>query len=151
MSDEQRPIEIKILVDEETPFVAEKTASDVASKTRGAFRHVVGKSAAVAERAWQSDARKKVSDGLNRGSKAVAAGSSRFLQERVARSIEQQARKQAAAVRTRVQSTDWKREAKTGTASGLRWISHQLAKVADRFTPVEESSSEGPTKTPGGP
>jgi len=150
MADEQTPVEIKILVDEAVPFVAEDKTPDIAAETSQKLRRIAGRSTLAAQRMWRSDTRKRISDGLVRGSATVVAKSNRFLRERLAKSAERQMRQQASAVRERVQSTDWKQEAKTTTASSLRWLSQRLANLADRFTTVKDSAAEERADTPGG-
>lgn len=150
MADEQTPVEIKILVDEAVPFVTEDRTPDIAAEASHKLRSVVGSSAATTQRIWRSDTRKRMSDGLVRGSAALAARSNRFLRERMARSAERQLRQGASAVKDRVQSTDWKGEAKTTTARSLRWLSRRLANLAERFTPGKESAAEERGGTSGG-
>jgi hypothetical protein len=131
MSEEKDYLKIEIPVEEETPFVPEQsqpTAVD-AVKTQAAN---------AAKQAWDSDLRKKATRGMKRGATAVAAKSQKVVQERMVKTAEQQARQQTEAIKTKIRETDWQHEAKQGTANGLRWLSAQLSRLAERFTPKEK-------------
>lgn len=132
MSDEQTHLKIEIPVedDEEAPFVPEQpqpTAVDAAKS----------QAANAAKQAWNSNLRKKATGGMKRGATAVAAKSQKVVQERMVKAAEEQARQQTEAFKTKLRETDWQHEAKQGTANGLRWLSQQFAKLAERFTPKE--------------
>ncbi|MFZ1400840.1 MAG: hypothetical protein WAS33_28310 [Candidatus Promineifilaceae bacterium] len=132
MSDEKNYLKVEIPGEEETPFVPEQpqpTAAD-AVKTQAA---------AVAKQAWDSDLRKKATRGMKRGAATVAAKGQQVVQDRMVKAAEQQARQQTEAIKTKIKETDWQHEAKQGTANGLRWLSAQFAKLAERFTPKEET------------
>ncbi|MEM7116568.1 MAG: hypothetical protein AAF614_29305 [Chloroflexota bacterium] len=92
-----------------------------------------------AKRAWDSDARRKVTGKVSKGVSNVANRSSQMVRDKVSEAAERQARATAEAVQTRIQETDWKKEAQDGTVRGLRWLSQQLTELADRFTPNEKS------------
>ena len=134
MSDEQTHLKIEIPVEDEAPFVPEQpqpTAVDT----------VKSQAANTAKKAWNSDLRKKATGGMKRGATAVvgtvAAKSQKVVQERMVKAAEEQARQQTEALKTKLRETDWQHEAKQGTASGLRWLSQQFARLAERFTPKE--------------
>jgi len=135
MSEEKDYLKIEIPVEEEeTPFVPEQpgpTAADAIKR----------QAANVAKQAWDSDLRKKATKGMKRGATAVAAKSQKVVQERMVKAAEEQARQQTEALKTKIRETDWQHEAKQGTANGLRWLSAQLAKLAERFTPKEEQET----------
>jgi hypothetical protein len=43
------------------------------------------------------------------------------------------------AMQARAQEIDWKEEAQKGAATGLQWLSQQVAEISNRLTtPVEE-------------
>ena len=135
MSEEKTYLKVEIPVEEETPFVPEQpkeTAVDA----------VKSQASKAAKQAWDSELRKKATRGMKKGATAVAAKSQQVVQERMVKAAEEQARQQTAAIKTKIRETDWQYEAKQGTAKGLRWLSAQLSKLAERFTPKESAQEE---------
>ena len=135
MSEEKTYLKVEIPVEEETPFVPEQpkeTAVDA----------VKSQASKAAKQAWDSDLRKKATRGMKKGATAVAAKSQQVVQERMVKAAEEQARQQTEAIKTKIRETDWQYEAKQGTAKGLRWLSAQLNKLAERFTPQESAQEE---------
>jgi len=136
-------IEIKILEEEVAPIVPEsqpkptvqERASDVAQQARD-------QAADVAHKVWQSDTRKRVTGTVGRGAKKVVKKGGQAMTNAMVKTAERQARQQAAVMQQRLQETDWKEVAKGGTASGLRWLSKQVAKLATRFAPPETATDE---------
>ncbi|MCA9919367.1 MAG: hypothetical protein KC445_15515 [Anaerolineales bacterium] len=132
MSDEKSYLKIEIPVEEETPFVPEQPGQT-------AVDAVKAQAASAAKQAWDSDLRKKATRGMKRGAAKVATKGQQVMQERMVKAAEQQARQQTEAIKTKIRETDWQHEAKQGTANSLRWLSAQLSKLAERFTPKEEN------------
>jgi len=135
MSEEKDYLKIEIPVEEEDPpFVPEQPGPTAADTIKS-------QAANVAKQAWDSDLRKKATKGMKRGATAVAAKSQKVVQERMVKAAEERARQQTEALKTKIRETDWQHEAKQGTANGLRWLSTQLAKLAERFTPKNEQET----------
>ena len=135
MSEEKTYLKVEIPVEDETPFVPEQpkeTAVDA----------VKSQASKAAKQAWDSELRKKATRGMKKGATAVAAKSQQVVQERMVKAAEEQARQQTEAIKTKIRETDWQHEAKQGTAKGLRWLSAQLNKLAERFTPRESAQEE---------
>ncbi len=135
INEEKTYLKVEIPVEEAAPFVPEQpqTAADA----------VKAQASSAAKQAWNSKLRKKATRGLKRGAATVAgtvaAKSQKVVQERMVKTAEQQAGQQTEAIKTKIQETDWQHEAKQGTANGLHWLSTQLAKLAERFTPKAEN------------
>jgi hypothetical protein len=143
MSEERDYLKIEIPVEEEeTPFVPEQPRPTALSTGANAVKK---QAASAAKQAWDSDLRKKATKGMKRGATAVAgtvaAKSQKVVQERMVKAAEEQARQQTEALKTKIRETDWQHEAKQGTANGLRWLSAQFSKLAERFTPKEEQET----------
>ena len=136
MIQEQEPIKIEIPVEEETPFVPEHEGrgSNAKAKAAQVGKSVASTTARTVRKAWDSESRRKVTRGVAQGATTVASKGGRFVSEKVAQAAERQAREQVTAVQTRVKETDWKAEAKNGTAQSLRWLSHRLSCLAARLT-----------------
>ncbi len=144
MANQEEPIRI-VIEEEDLPFIPDKPGRSAPDVKAGA-KQVGDKAAELAQKAWDSEPRRKVTD----GAAALAAKGSKAVANKMADTMEQQARQQATALQNRVQETDWKEEAKKGSAQGLRWLSAQFALLADRFTPDgPEKPAEPPNKEQG--
>ena len=143
MTQEQEILKIEIPVEEETPFVPDQPRPDVKAKAVEVGKTAVSATARTAKKAWDSEPRRKVTRGVARGTAKVAGKTSRFVSEKVAQAAERQARERVTAVQTRLQETDWKAEAKKGTAQGLHWLSERLSRLAAKINaPRPKNSSE---------
>jgi hypothetical protein len=149
--DNQRlKITIEELEDEETPLVAEQpakqsaraAAGDVASVAGQAGKKAAGAAGALARKAWQSDTRRKATEKLADGATAVANRSTELVRDKVAETVEQQARATAAAVEARVREVDWRTEAQQAAVGGLRWLGRRLEALAERFNRAEQESKQ---------
>lgn len=144
MANQEEPIRI-VIEEEDLPLIPDKPGRSAPDVKAGA-KQVGDKAAELAQKAWDSEPRRKVTD----GAAALAAKGSKAVANKMADTMEQQARQQATALQHRVQETDWKEEAKKGSVNGLRWLSAQFALLADRFTPDEpEKPAEPPNKEQG--
>ena len=148
MAEEQIPIKIIIPVEEEPPLTPERPPLRVTEQALNIGRKIGTGAKTGTKRVWRSDARKKVTGGVRRGASAVVKTSSRTVSRTLVKVSERQARKKADAVRTRIQTTDWKHELKTGTARSLRWLSQKMSRMADKVAaskkPAPETSSSPP-------
>jgi len=154
MQDERDYLKIEIPDEEDAPFVPEQSTKSrvkeragaagqqIADTAGNAGRKVAGTAVSTAKKAWQSDARKKVTGEVKRGAATVAGKTAAAVQDKMVKTAEAQAKAQYEAMQTRIRETDWKHEAQTGTARGLRWLSQQIAKLAERFTPQDEEEDE---------
>ena len=125
------PIKLEIPMEEETPFVPEPSKKSV---TAAAGQAVTG----AARKAWESDTRRNVTRKVGEGLNTAVNKSAKAVSQKAAEAAERQAQERAAAVRTRIQETDWQQEAKNGLATGLTWLSEQLAILATKVLPNEK-------------
>ncbi|MCB9445876.1 MAG: hypothetical protein H6669_16740 [Ardenticatenaceae bacterium] len=133
MTQEPEILKIEIPVEEETPFVPESARPDVKAKMAAAGKTAVSTATQTTKKVWNSGPRRKVTRGISRGAAQAASKTGKFVSEKVAKAAERQAREQVTAVQTRLQETDWKAQAKSGTARGLHWISDRLARLAAKI------------------
>ena len=134
MANQEEPIRI-VIEEEDLPLIPDKPGLKAPDVKAGA-KQVGDKAAELAQKAWDSEPRRKVTD----GAAALAAKGSKAVANKMADTMEQQARQQATALQHRVQETDWKEEAKKGSAQGLRWLSEKLSALADRVTTGSSSA-----------
>lgn len=143
MTQEQEILKIEIPVEEETPFIPERPRSDVKAKAVAAGKTAVSATARTAQKAWDSEPRRKVTRGVARGTARAAGKTSKFVSEKVVQAAERQARERATAVQTRIQETDWKAEAKNGTVRSLNWLSERLSRLVAKINaPRPKDSGE---------
>lgn len=130
---EQEPIKIVIPVEEDPPLKAEQQKTNVGNLAKSTGLKAAAAAKVAAEKAWQSEtgrkAARKLQDASDRGI--------RYVGTRMADTAEQQAKQTAAAMQQRIKETDIQNEAKVGLVSGLRWLSGQLAELAQRMGPDE--------------
>jgi hypothetical protein len=136
---EQEPIKIVIPVEEEDPpLKVEKSASGAKTAAYDASKRIAGLAKDAAQRAAQSEAGRKAAakfqEATDRGVRAVGT--------RMADTAEDQARQTMEVMQDRLKQTDWEKEAKTGLASGLQWVSGQLGELSERFTPQEPQEKD---------
>lgn len=137
MTQEQESGRLIITEEDVAPFVAEKQAAGLREQADRVTQQVSD----TARQAWESETRRKVTDKVRDGASTVANKSGQFVRDKVSEAAERQARATVTAVQTRIKETDWKEEARHGTVRGLQWLSQQLARLADRFTPTEKSGN----------
>lgn len=140
---QEEPIKIVIPI-EETPVHKPAKNTDTARDQAGK----VAKRAAVvaatsAKKAWNTDLRRKATDRLNEGFNVAAAKGTQFVRDRVAETAERQTRDTVNTVQTRVQSGEWREDAKSGFSAGLGWLSAQLAEISQRVSGAEAQQNGG--------
>lgn len=133
MTQEQEILRIEIPVEEETPFVPEQPRSNMKSTAAAVGKTAVSATTRTAQKAWDSEPRRKVTQGVARGTAKAVGKTSKFVSEKVAQAAERQARERATAVQNRIRETDWKAEIKSGTARSLHWLSGRLARLAAKI------------------
>ena len=138
---EQEPIKIVIPIEEETPMQVERPSTDPKAVATDAGRKVAGAAKDAAAKAWDTDARRKVSAKLGE----VTDKGVRYVGTRMADTAEQQTRQTVNAMQERVKQTDWEQEAKNGLSTGLKWLSTRIADLAERVIPDDEPKEKGPT------
>lgn len=134
MTQEHEPGRIVITEEDVAPFVAEKPAAGLREQADRVTQQVSD----TARQAWESETRRKVTGKVREGVATVATKSSQLVRDKVSEAAERQAKEAVTAVQTRIKETDWKEEARQGTVRGLQWLSQQLARLADRFSPAEK-------------
>ncbi|MCB9434756.1 MAG: hypothetical protein H6668_22565 [Ardenticatenaceae bacterium] len=137
MTQEQESGRLIITEEDVAPFVAEKQAAGLREHANQVTQQVSD----TARQAWESETRRKMTGKVRDGVSAAANKSSQFVRDKVSEAAERQARETVTAVQNRIKETDWKEEARQGTVRGLQWLSQQLARLADRFTPAEKNGN----------
>ncbi len=127
-------LKVEVPVEEEEVTKAEAQNPDLADELRD-----FGKQFADTIRtAWNSAERQRLETELRDGMRSFADEVDKAIQEIKKSPAADRVKTEATQVRKKVQTSDVGNKARTGVAQGLQVLSEQLAKLAERFTPVEK-------------
>ena len=131
--------DIKDRLKGEEPVAEANPAQDIVEELRD-----VGKQFAdTLNRAWNSEERNRVEEEVRAGVKAFGEEIDKVISGVRSGNARETVKEQTERVNTRVNPSEAGDKAKEGVVSGLRWLSTELGKVADRFTPHEDGVVEG--------
>ena len=138
---------IEIPVEEETE---QETTKDTAqADVADALRDLGRQFAETIQTAWNSQERKEFESEVREGVRRFGDEVNKVFTEARQSPTAKKVKEEAAEVRTRVESGEVTRKARGGLADGLHWLSQELARLADQFTPTEkqpEATDERPTE-----
>lgn len=126
MGNSEEPIRI-VIEEEDLPLVPEagRKTPDLKAEAEKAGQ----KAGELAQKAWDSEPRRKATEGMKKGVAKVGTAVTTKLSDAAA----QQTRQQVDALQTRIKETDWKEAARRGAGDGLQWLSARLATLAERL------------------
>ncbi|MAU00960.1 MAG: hypothetical protein CL608_27765 [Anaerolineaceae bacterium] len=131
-------LKVEVPVEEEEVTKADVQSPDVAEELRE-----FGKQFADTIRtAWNSAERQRLETELRDGMRSFADEVDKAIQEIRKSPAADRVKTEAEHVRERVETSDVGNKARSGVATGLQRLSEQLAKLAERFTPVEKPVAE---------
>jgi len=131
-------LKVEVPVEEEEVSKADVQTPDVSAELRE-----FGKQFADTIRtAWNSAERQRLETELRDGMRSFADEVDKAIQEIKKSPAADRVKTEAVQVREKVQTSDVGNKARTGVAQGLQVLSEQLAKLAERFTPVEKPVAE---------
>lgn len=136
---EQEPIRI-VIEEEDLPLKVERETSTPKTVAKDTGRKAADVAKVAAAKAWNSEAGRAAAKKLQE----VSDRGIRYVGTRMADAAEEQAKQTAASVQDRLKETDWQEEAKVGVVGGLKWLSSQVAELAERVGPGEPKE-KGPT------
>lgn len=136
MTKEQEPIKIDIPVEDEQETTHESV--DIPNELRK-----LGKQFAdTIEAAWSSQERQRVESEIREGMSNFAEELGKLFSEVKESPAAQKVRSEAETVKTKVNEAEMGKKAKGSLAKGLGWLSEELGKLADKFTPPEKSPED---------
>jgi hypothetical protein len=151
MSDEQTPsveeikarigIENEIPVDEE-PVDSESMKDGEQPDFVVELRNLGRQFADTLNTAWNSQERQKFETEVREGMKSFADEMDKAFQESKKSPVTQKAKEEASTFKTKVETGEVGQKTKSGLAQGLSWLSDELAKLANQFTPTEKSTED---------
>ncbi|MBK7896352.1 MAG: hypothetical protein WAS33_18045 [Candidatus Promineifilaceae bacterium] len=131
-------LKVEVPVEEEEVTKAEAQNPDVTEELRE-----FGKQFADTIRsAWNSTERQRLETELRDGMRSFADEVDKAIQEIKKSPAAERVKTEAVHVREKVETSDVGHKARAGVATGLQRLSEQLARLAERFTPVEKSAFE---------
>lgn len=147
MSDETPSVEeikarlkVEIPVEEEAAK-AEAQSRDVVEELKGLGKQF----AETLQTAWNSEERHKVEGDIREGMKSFVNEVDKVIRQVKESEVTHKVKVEAEEVKTKVETSDLGRKAREGFVQGLQWLSEELGKLADQFTPQEK---EPPTEEP---
>ena len=145
MSDEQTPDveEIKARLKVEIPFEDEPAAPkgdqpDIADE----FKKLGQQFADTIRAAWHSEERVKIETEIREGMKTVADEVSKAFHEAKESEAAQKVKSEAGQLKEQVKSGEISVKARRNMAHALGWLSQELGKLAEQFTPAEKEVAD---------
>lgn len=139
-------MKIEIPVEEEGTESA-KSESDIAEE----FKRLGRQFADTLESMWNSDERHRMETEIREGVRSFADEVDKVIRDARQSPAATRVKEEAAGVKERVESGDVTNRARDGVVEGLRWLSHELERLAEQFTkpaaaPVEKAPEEETTE-----
>lgn len=148
MSEEQTPdIEeiksrIEIPVDEDVDQLKADEKASTGPDLVEEFQ-TLGRSFAEAfETAWNSEERKRVEEEVREGVQSFAAEVDKVIRDAKTSPTGERMTNEAADIAGKVESSDFGRRALEGISQGLAWMSVEMGKMSEQFTPKEKSPED---------
>jgi hypothetical protein len=140
MSDEQTPDvdEIKSRLSEEAEIPAAKAEPDLSEE----FRRLGQQFGETLQRAWYSEERHRIEGEVRKGMSTFANEVDKAIAEVRQTKAAQRAQQEAVDLREKVETGQVGQKTRRGMAQGLQWLSEEMSKLANQFTPMEESPAE---------
>jgi hypothetical protein len=135
MGNLEEPIRI-VIEEEDLPLLPDAGGQKPDLKTEA--EKAGQKVGALAQKAWESEPRRKATEGVKKGVAKVGTAVTTKLSDAAA----QQTRQQVDTLQTRIKETDWKEAARRGTGDGLQWLSQRLAALAERVNRPHQQKEE---------
>jgi hypothetical protein len=147
MSEEQLPSvdEIKARLGSEIPveedvdsLKTDEKSADVAAELQSLGRQV----AETIQRAWNSEERQRVEKEVRVGVKSFVDEVDKVIREARESQAAARLKEEAGEAKSRVEQSDLGRKARGGFVQGLRWLSEELGKLANQFSPPDAADKD---------
>lgn len=114
-----------------------------------ALRDLGRQFAETLQAAWNSQERKEFEQEVQEGVRRFADEVNRVFKEAKESPTTQKVKDEAKEVRVKVESGEIGRKARSGLVEGLQWMSQELARLAEQFSPPEKSTETTTESTDG--
>lgn len=145
MSDEQVPSveEIKERLKVEIPVEEEETAKAETARNFGEELKNLGKQFAdTVQSAWNSEERQRVEGEIRSGVKSFASEVDKAIKEAKESDAAAKVKEEAVEIKTKLETSDLGQKTRDGLVQGLQWLSEELGKLAEQFTPEEKAAKD---------
>lgn len=132
LKDEER-IKIDIPVEEDPAAKSAPSSTDVGEE----FKRLGRQFAATLEGIFTSEEARRVETEIRAGMKTFANEVEKAFNEAKDSPAATRMKDEAAGVKDRVETGEFGRKAQEGMVSGLRWLSTELERLADQFSPAK--------------
>ena len=139
---------VKIVIEEEDISPKKSRADEDVSE---ALRDLGRLLAETIETAWNSQERRKFEEEVREGIEEFAGEVGKLFREARESRPAKKVKEEAEEVKDRVEKGELPRKARGGIVEGLQWLSNELARLAEQFSPPEmepESAEDAETTAP---
>lgn len=126
--------EVEAPADNDTETAAKAAAIDIVDELKNLGRQV----AETLRTAWESAERQKMEAEVREGIKSFADEVDKVIREARASEPARKVREEATDLKSKVEEADLAKKARTGLVQGLSWLSDELGKLAEQFSPKEK-------------
>jgi hypothetical protein len=126
--EERMKIEIPV---EEEGTTARKSESEIVDE----FKHLGRQFADTLESMWNSEERRRMETEIRAGVRTFAEEVDRVIRDARHSQAATRMKEEAIGMKERVETGEVPQRARHGVIQGLRWLSHELERLADQFTP----------------
>jgi hypothetical protein len=112
------------------------------------FKHLGRQFADTLEGIFNSDEARRVENELRAGMKSFASEVEKAFNQAKDSPAASRMKEEATAAKERVETGEYAHKAQEGIVSGLRWLSTELEKLANQFTPAEHTEQPPAEKSP---
>ncbi len=138
LKDEER-LKIDIPIEEEAPGAAKAGhTTDLVEE----FKRLGRQFGDTVQAAFNSEEARRMETELRAGMRSFADEVERAFREAKDSPAATRMKDEATGMKERVESGDMARKAQEGVVSGLRWLSVELERLANQFTPAQQPPSE---------
>ena len=132
---------VEIPVEEEETTQA-KGMEAPAAGVSDALRDLGRQFAETIQAAWNSQERKEFEQEVREGVRRFGDEVNKVFTEARQSPAAKRVKEEAEDVRTKVESGEMTRKARSGLVDGLQWLSQELERLADQFSPPEKQPAE---------
>ncbi len=127
---------------DEDPFVPESVKNADEPDFVEELRNLGRQFADTLNSAWNSQERQKFEEEVREGMKTFADEMDKAFREIKKSPATQKAKEEVSAFKSKVETGEVGQKTMSGLAHGLNWLSEELAKLANTFTPAEKTPEE---------
>ena len=144
MNDEQVPSveEIKERLKVEIPVEEEAAKAETRRDFGEELKNLGKQFADTVQTAWNSEERRQVEGEIRAGVKSFVDEVDKAIKEAKESQAAAKVKEEATEFKTKVETGDFGKKAREGLVQGLQWLSEELGKLADQFTPAEKSPED---------